>query len=314
MATLPEDKNTYTIEDTKIRQTDCQYSFGKSSLVATLKFKGMVEDIVTFAAGFREGERVNKSALTYDGIGTIATNLKSSGKVITSRATTETGSATAVIAIEIPYSGKIIPAQDEPEGRKIVVWQEKSTDYEFPLEIYAGNVASSSTEYANAGDFQAWKNEKEKNIVNYKAFQYGDEASPTQLEARTRALAVKAYKGIESVRRAYPEVMRITRYFNYKADKDEVDSTLINKIDENPNLYTIDSTPNSIWSSKFPNYSWLKASYDVECESTEYQKFWNIVVTESWIGIDPNERGAWDINLYGTGNYRWKFAQALTNN
>lgn len=314
MATLPADKSTYTINDTKIRQTDCQYSFGKLSLVATLKFKGMVNDIVALAAGFREGERVNKSTLTYDGLGTAAaSSLRSSGKVISSRVTTEDGSATATISIEIPYTGKVAPSTDEPDSRKIVVWQEKSTDYEFPLEIYAGDVSSSSTDYANAGDFQAWKNEKEKNIENYKNFQYGDEADPTQLEARTLALAGKAYKGIESVRRAYPEVVRITRYFNYKADADVVDNTLINKIDEDPDLYTIDSTPNAVWQSKFPKYSWLKASYDVECESTEYEKFWNITVTESWIGIDPAERGAWDGNLYGTGNSRWKFAQADTN-
>lgn len=302
-----------------IRQTDCQYSFGKEAVNLTLKFMGDTKEAVGLAAAYRSGTRVKVSDLTgkfAELTGILPTSqLEATGRVTASVSNTRTGSGSVSITVQVPYKAKISiggsGGSDDPEKRVIVTWSEKSTDYEFPLEIYAGEGQSASE--ANAGNLEAWKNEKTKNIENYKNFCYSVEGQdePVELEGRTRMLAEKFYKGIESVRRAYPEVIRTTQYLNLKADKDEVDETLIKQIDPKTGgvkLYYRDQTPNSIWKGKFPNFDWLYASYDVNTEVTEYQRLWNVTVSESWIGIDKDERGEWDKNLYGDGNDRWQFA------
>lgn len=304
-----------------IRQTDCQYSFGKEAVNLTLKFMGDTKEAVGLAAAYRSGTRVKVSDLTSkfaELTGILPTSqLEATGRVTASVSNTRTGSGSVSITVQVPYKAKISiggSGGDDPEKRVIVTWSEKSTDYEFPLEIYAGESQSASE--ANAGDLEAWKNEKTKNIENYKNFKYtvknekGEDVE-VELQNRTRALAEKFYKGIESVRRAYPEVIRTTQYLNLKADKDEVDETLIKQIDPKTSavkLYYRDQTPNSIWKGKFPNFDWLYASYDVNTEVTEYQRLWNVTVSESWIGIDKDERGTWDDDLYGPDGTRWKFA------
>ena len=315
--TFPQDKalpNT----DKIIRQTDCQYSFGKEAISLTLKFMGDTKEAVSLASNYRSGTRVKVSDLTgkfteLNGI-LPTTQLEATGRVTASVSSTRTGSGSVSITVQVPYKAKISiggsGGSDDPAKRVIVTWSEKSTDYEFPLEIYAGEGESASTR--NAGEFEAWKNEKNKNIDNYKNFKYtGKDGEAVDLGAKTKELAEKWYRGVESVRRAYPEVIRTTQYLNLKADKDEVDETLIKQIDPKTSavkLYYRDQTPNSIWKNKFPKFDWLYASYDVNTEVTEYQKLWNVTVSESWIGIDKDERGEWDKNLYGDGNDRWQFA------
>ena len=314
--TLPADKDTYAATDKVIRQTDCQYKFGKEAVTLNLKFLGDTAQVVALAASFREGTRVKLSdvkAKFGELSGLDASAIQASGKVVSCTATTKQGSGSVSIAVEIPYSAKLSITSgggDEPEERKVVVWSEKSTDYEFPLEIYAGEGDSASD--VNAGDLEAWKQEKTKNIENYKNFSYmveGDD-EPVALDGHTLELAKKIYKGIESVKRGYPEVIRTSYYYNYKADEDEVDSTLLGQIDETPDLYYIDSTPDSVWTDLFPDFSWLKVSFDVDPQPTEYAKYWNMTVTETWIGIDTNEKGEWDEDLYGADGTRWKFATA----
>ena len=301
-----------------IRQTDCQYSFGKEAVNLTLKFMGDTKEAVGLAASYRSGTRVKVSDLTgkfteLNGI-LPTTQLEATGRVTASVSSTKTGSGSVSITVQVPYKAKISiggSGGDDPEKRVIVTWSEKSTDYEFPLEIYAGEGQSASE--ANAGNLEAWKNEKTKNIENYKNFCYSVEGEdePVQLEGRTLELAQKFYQGIESVRRAYPEVIRTTQYLNLKGDKNEVDEKLINQIDPKTGgvkLYYRNQTPNAIWKGKFPNFDWLYASYDVNTEVTEYQRLWNVTVSESWIGIDKDERGTWDDDLYGPDGTRWKFA------
>lgn len=313
---FPQDKNLPN-RDPIIRQTDCQYSFGKEAISLTLKFMGDTKEAVGLAAAYRSGTRVKVSDLTskfteLNGI-LPTSQLEATGRVTASVSSTRTGSGSVSITVQVPYKAKISiggsGGSDDPEKRIIVTWSEKSTDYEFPLEIYAGEGQSASE--ANAGNLEAWKNEKTKNIENYKNFKYSVEGQdePVELEGRTKELAKKIYKGIESVRRAYPEVIRTTQYLNLKADKNEVDETLIKQIDPKTGgvkLYYRDQTPDSIWKGKFPNFDWLYASYDVNTEVTEYQRLWNVTVSESWIGIDKKERGTWDDDLYG--NNRWPFA------
>lgn len=306
--TFPADK-TLPNTDAVIRQIDCQYSFGKERVSIILKFKGTTSEVASLTASYREGTRVKLTDLKtkFSELSVLPDTLEASGKVTQSNCTTGTGCATATIAISVPYKSKMSLSFDEPDKRIIVTWAEKSTDYEFGLEVYAGEGGNGC---ADAGDFEGWKNEKNKNIQNYKEFKYLPEGAtePVELEGKTLELAQKFYAGIESVRRAYPEVIRTTQYFNYKADEDNVDNTLIQKINEKPKLYYRDQTPNPVWQSKFKNFDWLKASYDVNCEPTEYAKLWNMTITETWLGIDTVERGTWDDNLYGADGTRWKFA------
>ena len=121
-------------------------------------------------------------------------------------------------------------------------------------------------------------------------------------------LAKKHYGGIESVERAYPEVARTSTYSYLKGNTVSSLADLLEEVDEQPNLYQIDTVPISAWLGKFPGYSWLKTAYDVDVQATEYEKYWNVTVKEAWMGIDEDERGEWDENLYSDlSSNRWPF-------
>lgn len=316
MTTFPQDKAKYEATDTVIRQTDCQSKYGESNAEFTIRFYGEAGAVTQLASSYRQNTRVPLSTLMSDfaELSSIsASAFKTYGKVIQSSATTkEGGTAQATIVVAIPYDKKTIPSYegDEPEETKIVTWSEKSTKYEFPLEVFAGDVESDSTEYANAGDYAAWLKEDGTNAENYKNFAYGTTDGIVALSGNTLELAKKHYGGIENVERAYPEVIRTTTYSYIKGDETEADKSIVRQIDEEPNLYYIDNTPSATWSDKFSDFSWLKTSYDVEITESEYEGFWNAVVVESWIGVSIPERGAWDNDLYGKDESRWKFYTA----
>lgn len=313
MATFPVDKQLPNTDDV-IRQTDCQYQFGRDGVTLTLKFMGDTTKVVDLTSSYRQGILVPLSTITGDFTeltGTNLTNLDAKGKVVSSVSQTKTGYASATIVIQIPYASKIVLGANQPNKRIIVTWAEKSTNYEKPIEIYAGDNASSATD-ADAGDLDAWKNMKTKDIALYKEFKYTIEGQeqPVELTGRTLELAQKIYRGVEAVSRAYPEVIRTTQYINLKGDEDEVDKRPIKAIRETPKLYYRDQTPDAVWSSKFKDFDWLKAGYDVQVEATEYEGYWNATVTESWLGCDPEQEGIWDDDLYGADGVRWKFASA----
>lgn len=313
MATFPVDKQLPNTDDV-IRQTDCQYQFGRDGVTLTLKFMGDTTKVVDLTSSYRQGILVPLSTITGDFTeltGTNLSNLDAKGTVVSSVSQTKTGCASATIVIQIPYASKIVLGENQPNKRVIVTWAEKSTNYEKPIEVYAGDNASSATD-ANAGDLDAWKNMKTKDIALYKEFKYTIEGQeePVELTGRTLELAQKIYRGVEAVSRAYPEVIRTTQYINLKGDEDEVDRRPIKAIKETPKLYYRDQTPDEVWSSKFKDFDWLKAGYDVQVEATEYEGYWNATVTESWLGCDPGLEGIWDDDLYGADGVRWKFASA----
>lgn len=314
---FPTDKNVYDLTDTVIRQTECQYNYGEENLVVTLRFAGVTGDVVSFGSKYRVGTRIALSELKtkFDELSALGSDFKTSGKVTASHSTTKQDHGEAVITIAIPYSGKINLAgggggEDDPEFSKSFSWQEKSTRYQFGLQVYAGDVDEDSNEFANAGAYSGWLAEESRNAENYAAFKYTSDNGTTALSGRTLELAKKHYAGIENVERAYPEVIRTTNYVNLKARTSSI-ADLIDEIDENPNLYQIDTTPVSAWIGKFPYYSWLKTTYDVEATPTEYENYWNVTVTEGWMGVDEDERGPWDENLYSElSANRWKFYTA----
>lgn len=311
--TFPQDKNTYAITDTVIRQTECQYKFGKKSGEFSLRFMGDAADATLLASSYREGSRVAFNDLKTDFKDLSAVNsgqFETHGKVVSSIAQTKKGCATATVTISIPYDSKINPVISSLNDYKIVTWAERSTKHQFGLEVYSGEISSDSNEYASAGDYEGWLNENGSHTELYKAFKYSlTDGTTVDLSARTLDLAKKRYANIQSVERGYPEVIRTTRYYYLKGDDVSADYQIINKIDEDPKLYEIDDTPNKVWKSKFDGFSWLKTGYDVETQETEYEHYWNATVTESWTGINIEERGEWDKNLYGVvgGNDRWAF-------
>lgn len=318
LPTFPTDKDVYAITDTVLRQTECQYVFGQDDATFTIRFAGVTPDVVNLAGQFRKGMRVKLTDLMtkfaeLSGLNSSA--FKESGKVMNAQSTTKKGHGQATITVAIPYSSKIDldgggGGGDEPEFSKTVAWSEKSTKYEFGLKVYAGDVENGSLEYASAGDYSAWLNEEQNNPDNYKNFCYSDGLSNlVQLSGNTLLLAKKRYGGIEAVERGYPEVQRVTSYSYIKGNNVSSMGDIVEEIDEQPNLYQIDITPVDVWIGKFPYYSWLKTGYDVEIQPTEYAKYWNVTVTESWQGVDPDESGPWDEQLYSelsSGN-RWPF-------
>jgi hypothetical protein len=316
---IPKDKNLPNTNSV-IRQVDCQYSFGDDAATFMIKLAGDTNAVVATAANYRQGTRINWNTfknkfaeLSSDG---IISGLWTSGRVTSSTTSTKKGMAQATITVQIPYEGKVessAVSADNPKPYQTVTWSEKSTQYEFPLGIYAGSSRSASA--INAGDFEAWKNMKTKDITKYKNFQFDLSGATWDLQGMTLELAKKWFKGIEAVDRAYPEVIRTTNYYNYTGDDLSVTKKLIDKIDDRtPKLYYIDNSPSAIWSGLFPNMSWLKSAFDVVTQPTEYDDLWNMTVTEAWIGIDTVERGDWDVNLYGDteigleADKRWPFA------
>lgn len=310
MTTLPQDKTQYAIADDVIRQTDCTYKFGNKEMLLTLRFMGDQAGATQLAMSYREGSAVSTSD-TFNKFGELSvmhsTDFKTYGQVTSSQAVTKKGSALATISISIPYDKKIVLSSDLDEIKQ-VTWSEKSTKYQFSLGVYAGEVSSSSQDYACAGDYQAWLEENGKDADNYKNFQYtAKNGTIVALSARTLDLAKKRYADIENVERAYPEVVRTTTYQYIHGDDVSADEDVIRKIDEQPNLYYIDNSISSVWKDKFSGFSWLKAAYDIDIQASEYEDYWNATVVESWIGISEEERGPWDKNLYGSGGDRWKF-------
>lgn len=325
---FPQDKNLPNT-DPIIRQTDCQYSFGKDAITLTLKFLGDTSEAVELASSYRMGTRVNKSTLITDFgkadpkgelSSKIFNGVANSGKVLSSTSQTKTGCGSATVVVEMPYEDRIDIklTGDNPDMRVVETWSEKSTNHEFPLEVYAGEGDP------NAGQLDAWRKMKDQNMNLYSSFKYTVEGQdePVELKDKTRKLAEKIYRGGEAVSRAYPEVIRTTQYYYVKSGtKDKVDKKVIDELAPTRatgvgtnttsaavKLYYRDQTPNSIWKGKFKDFDWLYASYDVECQPTEYQYYWNVTVTESWMGIDTVERGNWDNELYGSGDSRWPFA------
>lgn len=310
---IPSDKKLPNT-DKVIRQVDCQYSFGDEAANFVIKLAGSTPDVVATAGNYRKGKRVLWSDFKtkFDELsGLTLSGLAPSGKVVSSTSTTKQGSAQATITFQIPYKDKLSLSEgsaDNPEKNKIVSWSEKSTTHEFPLAVYAGDANLSSETQANAAAFKGWLNMQTENVAMYDSFKFLSNNLSVELKGRTKELAEVYNKGIEAVERGYPEVVRTTRYLNYKSGLSSVSSDLISKIDEKPNLYHIDATPSAVWHPLFDNFSWLKTAYDVEIEPTEYDRYWNMTVTEAWQGIDIEERGPWNENLYGDGDNRWKFA------
>ncbi len=311
---IPSDKDKYQSADKVIRQVDCQYSFGDEAATFVIKLAGSTADVVATAGNYRKGKRVlwNDFKANFDELSSLTlSSLAPSGKVVSSTSTTKQGSAQATITFQIPYKDKLYLSEgsaDNPESYKIVSWSEKSTTHEFPLAVYAGDAELSSGNEANAGAFEAWQNQKTKDNGLYEKFQYEISGDIKTLDGRTKELAELYYKGIEAVERGYPEVVRTTQYFNYRSGLSSISADLISQIDEKPNLYHTDTAPSAVWSSLYDNFSWLKTAYDVEIEPTEYDRYWNMTVTEAWQGIDIDERGPWNKNLYGWDPDRWKFA------
>ena len=141
MTTLPEDKATYTAADTVIRQTECQYRFLKEKAEFSIRFMGDVAETTQLASAYRTNSIVGQSTLTSDFKELSAVDfsqLEDTGKVTNSVANTKKGCGTANIVIAIPYKdgGKItIGAGEEPNYSKIATWMEKSTKWQFPLDI-----------------------------------------------------------------------------------------------------------------------------------------------------------------------------------
>lgn len=310
---IPSDKKLPNT-DKVIRQVDCQYSFGDEAATFVIKLAGSTPDVVATAGNYRKGKRVLWSDFKtkFDELsGLTLSGLAPSGKVVSSTSTTKQGSAQATITFQIPYKDKLSLSEgsaDNPEQNKIVSWSEKSTTHEFTLAVYAGDAGLSSETQANAAAFKGWLNMQTENVAMYDSFQFLSNNLSVELKGRTKELAEVYKKGIEAVERGYPEVVRTTKYLNYRSGLSSVRSDLISKIDEKPNLYHIDATPSAVWHPLFDKFSWLKTAYDVEIESTEYDRYWNMTVTEAWQGIDIEERGPWNENLYGDGDKRWKFA------
>lgn len=311
---IPSDKNKYELADKVIRQVDCQYSFGDEAATFVIKLAGSTADVVATAGNYRKGKRVlwTDFKANFDELSTLTlSSLAPSGKVVSSTSTTKQGSAQATITFQIPYKDKLSLSEgsaDNPEQQKIVTWSEKSTTHEFPLAVYAGDAGLSSETQANAAAFKGWLNMENQNTAMYDSFQFLSNDLSVTLKGRTKELAEKYKKGIEAVERGYPEVVRTTQYLNCKSHLSCVSADLISAITEKPNLYHIDNSLSALWHPLFDNFSWLKTAYDVEIEPTEYDRYWNITVTEAWQGIDIEERGPWDENLYGNGDKRWKFA------
>lgn len=315
MTTLPQDKARYTLADKAIRQTQCKTRFTNNSVIVEIRIKGVDTELVQLAASYREGQVLavttlkskypvlsNLPSAALDAVGTV----KDSEVVLE-----EAGFASYTLRLSIPFKNPVtLVGADKPTETKRVTWHERSCQYQYPLERYAGKIDGSHAEsaYADAGKFETWKNENGTDQALYNDFKIKNGDEEEELENRTLDLAKKQFAGIQAVERYYPEVVRISEYKWIEGDDEEVEKSIINHLDETPDLAKIDdATPNAVWSQKFPNTSWLKVGYDVQTSPTALEGFWDATVTETWRGVDKSDnQSGWDKNLYGESD-RWKF-------
>lgn len=320
MTNLPQDKDQYTISDKAIRQTQCKTKFANNAVLVDIKIKGQAAELVELGGKYREGQVVPVATLTgkYPVLGSLPTgSLETVGTVKDCEVVFEEGIyATFNLRINVPFDGLVVPDENEPSEKKIVTWHERSCQYQYPIERYAGKTDATedddlaNTDNPDAGVFESWKNENGQSATNYRAYKTNIDGTDWELKGKTLDLAKKAYAGVQAVERYYPEVSRITQYKWVKGDEEEVQKSIIDHIDEDPALSEIDTGPDAVWSGKFPNTSWLKVGYDVQTATTSLEGFWDVTVTETWRGVDKtdNPRG-WDSNLYGArgGQDRWAF-------
>lgn len=315
---LPSDKDEYTLQDGKIRQTRCRMQVDDLAAVFTIRVVGKADEVVPLTLGFRKGTKVLTATLKskFDELAsTPLTALKTSGTVESSVMDTDDG-------LFCNWEGKVrIPFVSKPEVddgdyqmTKSAVWDETSCQYQYPLERYAGETGGdgpTEQEFPDAGKFEAWKNENGSDATRYRAFKAEIDGQEIDLEHRTLALAKKVYAGKQQVERYYPEVTRTTTYRYIEAAGDDIDEampSILAEIDESPNLARIDTEPDDVWEEKFPDVAWLKVAYNVRVTPCDVEEYYDAVVTEVWRGIDlTEETDGWDKNLYGSGADRWKF-------
>lgn len=320
MTTLPTDKNSYSLTDKAIRQTQCKASFGRSSATLDIRIKGLASELVELAAKYREGQVVRLTDVKTkwpDFANLNPATYQVYGSVRQSEVTAEEGGnqgayGTYVLRISFPFKTRVVlSAGDEPDEEKIVTWQERSCQYQYPLERYAGKIDAQHTEssYGDAGKLETWKNENGTDQALYGEFKIKVDGEEEALKDRTLDIAKKIFAGIQSVERYYPEITRVTEYRYIEGDDEEVEKSIIDHIDETPDLAKIDDTPDSVWAGKFPNTSWLKVGYDVQTAASQFEGYWNATVTETWRGVDKTDNSSgWDKNLYGSeAADRWKF-------
>ena len=315
MTTLPQDKDTYNISDKAIRQTQCKVRFTGNAAVVDIKIKGVDTELVQLAATYRDGQVLSVTTMKtkFPSLSNLpSSSLDTVGTVKDSEVVLEEGGfAVFTMKVSVPFlTHTALVGGDKPTETKRVTWHERSCQYQYPLERYAGKIDNdhSETSYADAGKFEAWKNENGTDQELYNAFKIKVDDEEEDLEDRTLDLAKKQFAGIQAVERYYPEVVRITEYRWIEGEEEEVEKSIIDHLDESPDLAKIDDdTPNSVWSNKFPNTSWLKVGYDVQTSPTTLEGFWDATVTETWRGVDKDDnKSGWDKNLYGDAD-RWEF-------
>ena len=239
---LPSDKDEYTLQDGKIRQTRCRMQVDDLAAVFTIRVVGKADEVVPMALGFRKGAKVVTATLKskFDELAsTPLTALKTSGTVESSVMDTDDG-------LFCNWEGKVrIPFVKKPEVddgdyqmTKSAVWDETSCQYQYPLERYAGETGGdgpTEQEFPDAGKFEAWKNENGSDATKYRAFKAELDGQEIDLEHRTLALAKKVYAGKQQVERYYPEVTRTTTYRYIEAAGDDIDEampSILAEIDE----------------------------------------------------------------------------------
>lgn len=178
--------------------------------------------------------------------------------------------------------------EDSVISPKKETWSLKSVRNDMSIFAYCGE-----SEGANPNRYQIemWMKETDKALVD--AYQFRDGKEEVQsLSAPSRVIAEKIAKGIESVIRFYPLIIRKRLYSNVPSDQFNANGY----INDPPAPGLKAKTPKGL-ASVVARYSWLKVQDDADEQADG-----DWLRVESWMGIAKDD-GSWDADLYGAN--RW---------
>lgn len=176
-------------------------------------------------------------------------------------------------------------------------WHVKSCRNDVSIYAYCGVSAVDGSGEANRADLEMWRAEKNPTLYNDGKFKDSNDVVH-ELNDTGKAIADKIKRGIESVMRFYPQVIRKRTYDSFPPG-----------CMENIGFINAPSATGHKLSSFLSLYQWLKIQDDADENG---DRTWTR--TESWIGIllssVPTGKTPWDADLYGSS--RWKMPYDAT--
>lgn len=259
-----------TIPESALRQPSDTASQDDNAISGfAIQYKGPYSDLSTASKSFEQGDEVE------------------AGWVLKSWTLQRLPGNRGLLTLSC-VSADAIAEDDEVTLPKKETWSLKSVRNDMSIFAYCGN---SEGAHPNRYQLEMWMKETDKSLVDQYKFKDGKDEIQT-LSSPSQALAKKIAKGIESVIRFYPLIIRKRLYSSVPSDQ----FNAIGYINDPPAPGLKAKTPKGL-ASVVARYSWLKVQDDADEQADS-----DWLRVESWMGIAKDD-GSWDVDLYGPN--RW---------